>query len=168
MEIENHVRKYIVKQHVTFLPSPPKRKDQSYCPSIDLVYKPISCCSNCQIWLATRYNTRLSHLSTNRIFFSNDRCLNRCNISFAKSWVEDCLELNFKHIAHQTLAHLSCNFYVCWTSGGATRARFLSVQASVGPSMYVFMCAYQQYLSSREGGEFSINNCVLLTFVPAD
>ena len=64
------------KQHVTFLLPPPKRKYQSSCPSIGLAYEPIPCCSNCQILLATRYITWLSHLSTNRIFSSEDRCLN--------------------------------------------------------------------------------------------
>ena len=62
---------------------------QSSCPSIGLVYKPIWCCTNCQIWLATQYNTWLSYLSINRISFSKDRCLNGCNISFAKSRVKD-------------------------------------------------------------------------------
>ena len=103
--------------------------------------QPKSCCSNCQIWLVMWYNTWLSHLSTSRIFFSKDRCLNRCNIPFAKSLVEDCLELNFKYVDYQTLAHLSCNSYVCWTSEHATRVqRFLSVQASISPSSSI--CSY--------------------------
>ena len=78
------------------------------------------CCSNCQTWLATEYNHM--HLSANRIF-SKDRCLNQCNISFVKFQVEDCLELNSKCVDYQTLAHLSCNSYVCWNSGRATRAQ---------------------------------------------
>ena len=41
-------------QCITFLLPPPKRT--SY-PSIGLAYEPIPCCSSCQIWLATRYNT---------------------------------------------------------------------------------------------------------------
>ena len=30
--------------------------------------------------------------------FLQCRCLNECNVSFAESQVEDCLELNFKHV----------------------------------------------------------------------
>ena len=48
----------------------PKKDYQSSCPSIGLAYEPIPCCSNCQIWLVTWYSTWLSHLSNNRIFFS--------------------------------------------------------------------------------------------------
>ena len=42
----------------------------------------------------------------------------RCNINilFVKSQIEDCLELNFKYVDYQTLAHLSYSSYVCWTS----------------------------------------------------
>ena len=41
-------------------------------------------------------------------------------------YVEDYLELNFKYVGYQTLAHLSCNSYVCWTSKHATGVqRFL-------------------------------------------
>ena len=76
-------------------------------------------------------------------FFSKDRCLNGCNVSFAKSQVEDCFELIFKYSDYQTLAHLSCNSYVCWTSGRATRVQcFLSVRASISPSIDDCMCLY--------------------------
>ena len=68
--------------------------------------------------------------------FSEDRCLNRCSVSFAKSRVEDCLELNFKY--YQTLAHLSYSSYVCWTSAHATRVRFVSVRASISSSICKF------------------------------
>ena len=30
--------------------------------------------------------------------FPENRCLNRCNVLFAESWVEDCLELNFRYV----------------------------------------------------------------------
>ena len=70
--------------------------------------------------------------------FSKDKCLNRCNILFAKSQVEDCLELNLKHVDYQTLAHLSYSSCVCWTSVHATRAQcFLSVGVSISGSIYV-------------------------------
>ena len=46
--------------------------------------------------------------------------LNRCNVSFAKSRVEDCLELNFKYVDYQTLAHLS---YTVHMSAGPLRAQ---------------------------------------------
>ena len=93
-----------------------------------------------QIWLAMRYNTLLSDSSASRLFFSKDRCLNRCNISFAISWVEDCLELNFKDIDYQTLAHLSYSSCVCWTSVHATRVqRFLSVRVLISASSFVSM-----------------------------
>ena len=40
---------------------------------------------------------------------SEDRCLNRCSISFAKSCVENCLELNFKYVDYQCLRlHVQC------------------------------------------------------------
>ena len=53
-------------------------------------------------------------------FFSEDRCLNGCNILFAESQVEDCLELNFKYVDYQALAHLSYSSCVCWTSACVT------------------------------------------------
>jgi len=110
-----------------FFPASFERKDCSYCPPIGLAYEPIAYCSSCQIWLVMRYNTLLSDLSTSR-FFTEDRCLNRCNISFAISRIEDCLELNFKYADYQTLAHL---FYSSCVSVRPTRAqRFLSVWVS--------------------------------------
>ena len=98
-------------------------KDYSCCPLIGLAYEPLLYCSSgCKIWLAMRYKRLLSDLSASRFFFfSKDRCLNRCNISFAKSRVEDCLELNFKDAGYQTLAHLSYSSCVCLTSVHATR-----------------------------------------------
>ena len=55
--------------------------------------------------------------------------MNRCNISFAISRVDDCLELNFKCVDYQTLAHLSYSSCVCLTSVHAARVqRFLSVR----------------------------------------
>ena len=35
-------------------------------------------------------------------FFSKNRSLNGCNISFAESRVEDCLESNFRYVDYQT------------------------------------------------------------------
>ena len=67
--------------------------------------------------------------------FDVDRWLNRCNISFAISRVEECLELNFKYVDYQTLAHLSYSSCVCLTSVRATRAqRFLSVWVLINTS----------------------------------
>ena len=40
--------------------------------------------------------------------FSEERCLNGCNVSYAVSQIEDCLELNFRYVDYQTLAYLSC------------------------------------------------------------
>ena len=61
--------------------------------------------------------------------------MNRCNISFAISRVEDCLELNFKYVDYQTLAHLSYSSCVCLTSVRAARAqRFLSVRVLISDS----------------------------------
>ena len=77
--------------------------------------------------------------------------MNGCNISVAKSRVEDCLELNFKYTNYQTLAHLSCSSYVCWTSGHTTRAqRFSSVRASISPSTVIrneSFCACMQTIT---------------------
>ena len=62
--------------------------------------------------------------------------MNRCNISFDISRVEDCLELNFKYVDYQTLAHLSYSSCVCLTSVHAARAqRFLSVRVLIGASL---------------------------------
>ena len=66
--------------------------------------------------------------------------MNRCNISFAISRVEDCLELNFKYVDYQTLAHLSYSSCVCLTSVRAARAqRFLSVRVLISDSMYILL-----------------------------
>ena len=61
-------------------------------------------------------------------------------MSFAKSRVEDCLELNFRYVDYQTLAYLSYSSYVCWISVRATRAkRFISVRvSSIGHLVHVF------------------------------
>ena len=64
--------------------------------------------------------------------------MNRCNISFAISRVEDCLELNFKYVDYQTLAHLSYSSCVYLTSVRTARAqRFLSVRVSVSDSTFI-------------------------------
>ena len=64
--------------------------------------------------------------------------MNRYNISFAISWVEDCLELNFEYVDYQTLAHLSYSSCVCLTSVRAARAqRFLSVRVLISDSRYI-------------------------------
>ena len=61
--------------------------------------------------------------------------MNRCNISFAISRVEDCLELNFKYVDYQTLAHLFYSSCVCLTFVRAARAqRFLSVRVLISDS----------------------------------
>ena len=131
-----------------FFPASFERKDYSCCSPIGLGYEPIPYCSGCQIWLAMQYNALLPDLSASRFFFSEDRCLNRCNISFAISQVEDCLELNFKYIDYQTLAHLSYSSCVCLTSVHTARAQhFLSVWvlicASTMEILYQFMpCQY--------------------------
>ena len=44
---------------------------------------------------------------------SENRSLNGCNVSFAESRVEDCLELNFKHVDYQTLAQFLCLLDLC-------------------------------------------------------
>ena len=77
--------------------------------------------------------------------------MNRCNISFAISRVEDCLELNFKYVDYQTLAHLSYSSCVCLTSVRAARAQhFLSVRVLISDStcnINVIMSSVQ-FLSS--------------------
>ena len=129
MEIENHVQKYVVKTMGKLFSASFERKDYSYCPPIGLAYEPIPYCSSCKIWLAMRYNTLLSDLSTSRFFFFRGEVLELINISSAISRVEDCLELNFKYAHHQTLAHLPYSSCVCLKSVRATRAqRFLSVR----------------------------------------
>ena len=63
--------------------------------------------------------------------------MNGCNVLFAVSQIEDCLELNFRYVDYQTLAHLSCSSCVHWISACATRAqRFLSVRESISASTY--------------------------------
>ena len=64
--------------------------------------------------------------------------MNRCNISFAISRVEDCLELNFKYVDYQTLAHLSYSSCACLTSVRPIRAqRFLSVRVLISDSIQI-------------------------------
>ena len=49
-----------------------------------------------------------------------------CN---AESWVEHCLELNFRYVDYQALVQLSYSSCICWRSVRATRAkRYLSVE----------------------------------------
>ena len=81
--------------------------------------------------------------------FSEDRCLNRCNISFAISRVEDCLELNFKYVDYQSLAHLSYSSCVCLTFVRAARAqRFLSVRVLISDSTVYNFPIFLHYLIS--------------------
>ena len=62
--------------------------------------------------------------------------MNGCNVSFAVSQIEDCLELNFRYVDYQTLAHLSCSSCVYWIPVRATRVQcFISVQESISASM---------------------------------
>ena len=64
--------------------------------------------------------------------------MNGSNVSFAVSQIEDCLELNFRYVDYQTLAHLSCSSCVYWISARATRVqRFLSVRESISASIYM-------------------------------
>ena len=57
-------------------------------------------------------NTWLPDLSAIRIFSKNRR-LKGCNVLFAESQVEDCLELNFRYVDYHPLTHLSYSSYVC-------------------------------------------------------
>ena len=67
--------------------------------------------------------------------FSKNRCLNGCNVLFAESSVEDCLELNFRYVDCQPLVQLSYSAYVCWRFVHATRVkRYLSVHVSINVS----------------------------------
>ena len=71
-------------------------------------------------------------------YFFRGQVLAGCNVSFAVSQIEDCLELNFRYVDYQTLAHLSCSSCVYWISAHATRAqRFLSVRESISASTVV-------------------------------
>ena len=82
-----------------------------------------------------RYNTWFSDLSAIRIF-SENRCMNGCNVLFAESRVEDCLELNFRYVDYQPLALLSYSAYVCWRSVRETRVkRYSRVQVSINISI---------------------------------
>ena len=49
-------------------------------------------------------------------FFSEDRYLYGCDILVAKSPVEDCLQLSFRYVAYQTLAHVI--YYTVFKSAG--------------------------------------------------
>ena len=69
-------------------------------------------------------------------FFSENRCMNGCNVLFAESRVEDCLELNFRYVDYQPLAHLSYSSYVRWRSVHETRVKCYSrVQVSINVSI---------------------------------
>ena len=64
----------------------------------------------------------ISDLCANRLLFPRTGA---CNISFAESWVEDCLELNFKYVDYQTLlVHVSNSSYACLTSVDYTSVGF--------------------------------------------
>ena len=68
--------------------------------------------------------------------------MNSCNISFAISRIEDCLELNFKYADYQALGHLSYSSCVCLTSVHAARAqRFISVRVLINAFILMFSCA---------------------------
>ena len=57
-------------------------------------------------------------------------------LCFSESWVEDCLEVNFRYVDYQPLAHLSYSSYVCCRSVRVTRAkRYLSVRVSINVSI---------------------------------
>ena len=82
--------------------------------------------------------------------------MNRCNISFAISRVEDCLELNFKYVDYQTLAHLSYSSCVCLTSVRAARAqRFLSVRVLISDSIYCMFIRANSCVLKAEGSRDS-------------
>ena len=104
MRIENNARKYIAKQQITFFCLLLKVK--TIVLAIPLAY--------------IRAHTMLQQLqnlaSDDTIhgyqtcplleLFSKNRCLNRCNVLFAESRVEYCLELNFRYVDYQPLAVL--------------------------------------------------------------
>ena len=99
-----------------------------------LVCHDIKSAMHCLLRLAP---TMINHL-TSRIFFSEDRCLKGCNVSFAVSQIENCLELNFRYVDYQTLAHLSYSSCVYWISAHATRVQhFLSVRESISASTVI-------------------------------
>ena len=58
-------------------------------------------------------------------------CLNRCNISFAKSWVEDCLELNYKYgwlsNISAPILQLLCLLNLCEHNKSTTFLKCLSI-----------------------------------------
>ena len=55
----------------------------------------------------------ITHVHQNCPLLSENRSLNGCNALFAESWVEECLELNFKHVDYQTLAQFLCLLDLC-------------------------------------------------------
>ena len=62
--------------------------------------------------------------------------MNRCNILFAISRVEECLELNFKYVDYQTLVQLSYSSCSCLTSVRPTRTQcFFSVGVLINASI---------------------------------
>ena len=125
--IENHVRKYILKQQITFSCL---RKGNTIALALPLALHTGP--YHAAVVTKCDYNTWLSDLSANRIVFPRT---GDCNVSFAESGVEDCLELNFKYVDYQSLAYLSYSSCVCWISVRATRAQhFLSVRESISAS----------------------------------
>ena len=121
-------KKVFVKTTNNFFPPSLEKKDNSSCPPLALQQLK-NFASNDKIY---GYQTCLLVES-----FSENRCLNECNVLFAESLVEDCLELNFRYVDYQPLlAHLSYISYVCWRSVHATRVKhFLSVQVSINTSI---------------------------------
>ena len=113
-------KKVFVKTTNNFFPLSLEKKDNSSCPPLALQQLQ-NLARNDKIY---GYQTCLLVES-----FSENRCLNKCNVLFAESLVEDCLELNFRYVDYQPLlAHRSYSSYVCWRSVRATGAKhFLSV-----------------------------------------
>ena len=74
-----------------------------------------------------RYNTWFSDLSAIRIF-SKNKCINGCNVLFAQSRVEDCLELNFRYVDYQPLAVVQFTSQITSTSNKVGGGRAMDVR----------------------------------------
>ena len=61
--------------------------------------------------------------------------LEHSDVLFAESWVEDCLELNFRYVDYQPLALLSYSSYVCWRSVRRVE-HYLRVRVSIIVSIH--------------------------------
>ena len=97
--------------------------------------------------LTSKDNTWLSDLSTGRIFFfSENRSLNRHNVSFAESQVEE-KRVDFQVFCHQIFSAHDILQFLCfyWISVHTTAAKhFLSVQASIN----VYLTSFGELNSS--------------------